>query len=369
MLAATDSHAFQASKYLVYVGTYTDSGSQGIYVYRYDAASGGVTPLGLAAESVNPSFLAVSSDHKFLYAVNETGEHKGQKNSGGLSAYRIDRATGKLILLNEVSSAGADPCYLSLDKTGKFLLVANYTGGSVAVFPVEKDGRLGERTAFVQHQGKGVNPERQEGPHAHWISVTPDNQHVLSADLGLDEIHLYKFDATKGTLREIAPAKLSPGSGPRHVAISANSKFVYVLSEIKSTLTTFAYDEAAGTLKEIQALSTLPADFQGANDTAEVQLDPSGKFLYASNRGENSIVVYEVDSAKGTLSFLQRVSTGGREPRHFTLDPAGKRLLAANQIIGNIVTMQVEGGSGKLTPAVESAKVSKPVCIVFVPEK
>src|SRR5216683_3062446 len=244
------------SNYLVFVGTYTEKESKGIYAYRLDSASGQLTSLGLAAETTNPSFLAVDPRRHFLYAVNELPKYKGQA-SGAVSAFAIDRQTGKLSQLNEVASRGADPCYIALDKTGKYVLVANYTGGSVAVFPVLKDGRLGEASAFVQHQGSGANKERQEAPHAHWIQTSPDNRLAAVSDLGLDELVLYRFDAAKGSLEPNDPpfVKVSPGSGPRHAAFHPNGKFVYVLNEMQSTVVVFSYDPSTATLKTLQQLS------------------------------------------------------------------------------------------------------------------
>jgi 6-phosphogluconolactonase len=242
-LAAKDS----PKKYLLYVGTYTEKDSKGIYAFRFDAASGDLTPAGLAAETTNPSFLAEDPNHRFLYAVNEVPKYQGAA-SGAVSAFAIDPVSGKLMLLNEVPSRGSDPCYVSLDKTGKYVLVANYTGGSAAVFPVSKDGRLGESSAFIQLVGSSVNHERQAGPHAHWIETTADNRFAVVADLGVDQLHVYRFDAVHGALGENDPAfaALDPGAGPRHVAFRPNSKAVYVVNELNSTVTSFSYDPRHG---------------------------------------------------------------------------------------------------------------------------
>ena len=251
-------------KYLFYVGTYTEEGSKskGIYAYRFDAATGQITPLGLAAETTNPSFVALHPNGRFLYAVNEVGKYQGP-NSGGVSAFSIDRATGKLTFLNEVPSRGADPCYITVDKTGKHVLVANYTGGSVAVFPVLEDGKLGEASAFVQHTGKGTNPERQEAPHAHSIDLSPDNRFAMVDDLGLDELLVYKFDSTKGSLVPNDPpfAKLDAGAGPRHFALHPSGKFAYVVTEMHSSVTAFSADLGSGTFHPVQTISTLPKGF------------------------------------------------------------------------------------------------------------
>jgi len=292
----------ETNKYLVYVGTYTVRGSKGIYAYRYDASTGQLEDLGLAAETPSPSFLAISPNHKFLYAANETDEYQGQ-SSGIVTAFSIDTKTGKLTLLNQKASRGASPCHISLDHTGKFVLVANYTGGNLAVFPVEEDGRLGEASDFIQHIGSGPNHDRQEKAHAHWIDLSADNRFVLNADLGLDEVFVYHFDASKGKLTPNDPpfAKVGPGAGPRHLAFHPNGRFAYVIDELDSTVTSFSYDAKAGTLHELQSVSTLPKDFSGKSNTAEVVVHPSGKFLYGSNRGHDSLAVFAIDPAKGTL--------------------------------------------------------------------
>jgi 6-phosphogluconolactonase len=369
VLIASTALAARPGKYIVYVGTYTGEGtnSKGIYAYRYDAATAQVTPLGLAAESTNPSFVAVHPNRKFLYAVNELGNYKGP-NSGGVSAFSIDRATGKLTFLNELPSRGADPCYITVDKTGKFVLVANYTGGSVIVYPILDDGRLGEASAFVQHTGHGPNAERQEGPHAHSIDLSPDNRFAFVDDLGLDELLVYKFDAAKGSLTPNDPpfAKLDPGAGPRHFALRPDGKFAYVVTEIGRSVTVFSNDASSGTLQRVQTLTTLPKDFTGRNDDAEIEVLPSGKFLYASNRGHESIAVFAIDSAKGTLTTVEIASTQGKEPRSFELDPTGTLLFAANQKSDNIVIFKIDAKTGKLTPTGQVLDVGSPVCVKFV---
>lgn len=353
--------------YFMYVGTYTTpaSKSQGIYVYRFEG--GRVTPLGLAAESVNPSFLALGRD-KFLYAVNETQDYRGQK-SGGVSAFSIDHKTGKLTFLNERASGGTDPCYVSLDRTGKFVLVANYSSGSVAVFSLRGDGGLGERTAFVQHKGSSVNPQRQEGPHAHSIEVSPDNRFVLAADLGLDELLVYRFDATRGTLTPNQPpfAKANPGAGPRHFVFDPSGTHVYLVSEMQSSVTVYSYDAASGTLHQIQVINALPGDFAGESTAAEIAIHPSGRFLYTSNRGHDSISVFAVDPSKHTLSVLGHLPTQGKTPRNFAFDPSGNFLFAANQESNNIVVFRVDPKTGGLTPTGQVLDVPAPVCVIFEP--
>jgi 6-phosphogluconolactonase len=358
----------QASReYLVFIGTYTGPKSQGIYAFRFDAGTGRLSPLGLAAATANPSFLAVDPSRRFLYAVNEVGDFQGQK-SGALSAFAIDLKSGKLRFLNQVASRGADPCYVSLDRTGKYVMVANYSGGNVAVFPMLADGRLGEASAFVQHHGHGVNPQRQEGPHAHMIETSPDNRFVLATDLGLDEVLAYRFDAAKGTLTANDPpfGKVPAGAGPRHFAFSLGGKFVYVINEMGSSVTTLSYDAARGAFKELQTLSTLPKDFKGRNDDAEVAVHPSGKFLYGSNRGHDSIAVFATDPQTGTLRLIEIVPTGGKEPRSFAIDPTGKYLIAANQNSDSLVVFRIDAESGRLTPAGQTLEVGSPVCVTFV---
>jgi 6-phosphogluconolactonase len=367
LLTALAAHAV-AAQYLMYIGTYTDKGSKGIYAYRFDPDSGKTDAIGLVAETANPSFLAVDPNHKYLYAANETDNFNGG-HTGAVSAFAVNRATGGLTFLQQVSSLGADPAHLSVDKTGHYLLVANYTSGNIAVFPIESNGRLGPHSAFEQHAGSSVNKERQAGPHAHEILPSNDNRFVLTADLGLDELLVYHFDPKNGSLTPDDPpfAKVSPGSGPRHFAISPSGEFVYLVNEMASTVTVFAYSADAGKLKELQTTSTLPVGFKGENTTAEIALDAAGKFLYVSNRGDDTIAVFAVDPHNGTLSFVERVTTGGKTPRHFTLSPTGKWLLAANEDSNSITFFRVDPSNGRLTPTSQALQVASPVCVVFVP--
>jgi 6-phosphogluconolactonase len=359
------------STYLFYVGTYTEEGSKskGIYAYRYDPNTAEITSLGLAAETTNPSFVAPSPDGKYLYAVNEVGNYKGP-NSGGVSAFSIDHGSGKLTFLNEVPSRGADPCYIVVDPSGKYVLVANYTGGSVAVFPVLAEGKLGEASAFVQHTGHGTNPERQEGPHAHSIDLSHDNRFAMVDDLGLDELLVYKFDRAKGTLTPNDPpfAKVEAGAGPRHFVLRPDGKFAYVVAEMGHTVTVFSNNAASGKLEPLQAITTLPKDFKGRNDDAEIQMHPSGKFLYASNRGDDSLAIYAIDGSKGTLAQVAITPTGGKEPRSFEIDPTGTLLFAENQKSDDIVVFKIDQKTGQLTPTGKVLQVASPVCLKFVAE-
>lgn len=366
-------------KYLLFVGTYTatngkDTGSKGIYSYRFNGSSGKLVSAGVAAETVNPSFLVMAPNKKFVYAVNELQKFKGEA-SGGVTAFALDRPTGKLKELDEVASRGADPCYISFDRTGKYVLVANYTGGTVAVFPVSSDGHIRDASSVQDDKGTlGPNKAHQEHSHAHWIEASARNRFAYVADLGLDRVLIYKFDAAKGVLSSEAAgpsntsffsATLAPGTGPRHVAFSRDGNFMYVLGEMDSTVTVFAND-AKETFRSIQKISALPAGFSGRNDAAEIVIHPNGNFLYTSNRGDDSIAVFAIDRATGKLTFTQRVPSGGKEPRNFAIDPEGSHLLVANQNSGNIVEFGIDRSTGKLTSVGEIAKVPAPVCLVFM---
>ncbi|MBV9625690.1 MAG: lactonase family protein [Acidobacteria bacterium] len=350
---------------LLFVGT-----SQGIYAYRFDAASARLSPLGLAAETRNPSFLAADATRGRLYAVNEISDYKGA-SSGAVSAFAIDRSSGKLSPLNEVPSRGSDPCYIALDKTGKFVLVTNYTGGSVAVFPILDGGQLGEASAFVQHVGRGRNNERQDGPHPHWIETSADNRFAISADLGLDKLLVYRFDPGNGSLvpNEPPATKLEPGAGPRHVAFTPDQKFAYAINELGSSITVFSYDPRRGLLKAFQTISTLPDTFTGDNTTAEILVHPRGRFLYASNRGHDSIALFTIDRSTGRLTLGGHFPSGGKTPRNFTLDPAGTHLLVANQDSGNIVVFRIDAARGRLARTPEVVSLASAVCLTFVPPR
>jgi 6-phosphogluconolactonase len=356
---------------LFYVGTYTQgTKSKGIYAYRFDPKTAQVTDLGVAAETANPSFVAIDATGKYLYAVNELQKYEGP-NSGGVSAFAVDHATGKLTFLNEVPSRGADPCYIIVDKSGKHVLVANYTGGSIAVFPILADGKLGEATAFVQHTGHGSDPKRQEGPHAHSIDLSPDERFAFVCDLGLNELLVYKYDAAKGTLTPNDPpfVKLDPGAGPRHFVLAPSGKFAYVVAEMASTVTAFSVDLKAGTLKQLQTISALPNDFKGENDDAEIHIHPNGKFLYSSNRGHDSIAVFAIDPQKGTLTAVEDVPTQGKTPRSFEIDPTGKFLFAENQGSDNIVIFRIDEKTGRLSPTGKRIEAPSPVDVKFLKEK
>jgi 6-phosphogluconolactonase len=353
---------------MVYVGTYTASMSKGIYYFQLDLASGETTPVKLMVEAVHPSFLAVHPNHRFLYAVNEMSDFKGMK-SGAVSAFAMDAKTGNLTFLNQKPSHGGGPCHLVVDKQGKNVLVANYGGGSVASLPIQSDGRLGEATSTIQHEGKSVNPQRQTSPHAHSINLDVANRFAAAADLGLDKVLVYRFDAAKGTLAPNDPpaASVAPGAGPRHFAFHPNGKYAYVINEINLTVTAFSYDAPKGVLKEIHTVPTLPEGTLPTGSTAEVQVHPSGKFLYGSNRGHDSIAIFAIDEKTGRLTVVGHQSTQGKTPRNFGIDPTGQYLLAANQQSDTIVVFRIDPQTGTLTPTGKVLDVPTPVCVKFVP--
>jgi 6-phosphogluconolactonase len=359
MLVATT--ALAADDYLVYIGTYTNNTkSKGIYAYRFDSPSGKLEALGLAGETANPSFLAIHPSRRFLYAVGE-----GKPSS--VSAFSVDTTTGKLTPLNSEPVPGAGPCYISLDRAGRYAFVANYGSGNVLVFPIGADGRIQPPAANVQHAGSGGNPKRQAGPHAHSIKLSPDERYVLAADLGIDQLLVYRFDRATGKLTPNEPpsAKLKPGAGPRHFAFHPNKRVVYSINELDSTVTAFEWNARRGTLTEFQTTSTLPAGFSGNNSTAEIVVHPNGRFVYGSNRGHDSIAVFAADR-KGTLKLIDNTPTMGSTPRNFAIDPTGKYLFAANQRSDNLVVFRIDGKTGKLTAAGPPVEVGSPVCVRFV---
>ena len=358
----------EAGSLRVYVGTYTRGTSEGIYLCRMDLSTGKLEAPALAAEAVNPSFLALHPNRRFLYAVGEMGSFAGKK-AGAVSAFALDPATGKLGLLNQQASGGAGPCHLAVDRTGRYVLAANYTGGSVVCLPIQQDGRLGEATSFVQHEGSSVNPRRQRGPHAHCVNLDAANRFAVSADLGLDKVLIYRFDATAGRLtpNDSPWAKVAPGAGPRHFAFHPSARFAYVINELDSTVTAFRYDAKRGVLSTLGTVSTLPEGFDGQNSTAEIDVHPSGEFLYGSNRGHDSIVIFAVDADQGTLRQVGHQSTQGKTPRNFAIDPTGRYLLAANQASDTIVVFRVDAKTGQLHPTGHSVSVPSPVCVLMTP--
>lgn len=360
-------HKRVSGELLVYVGTYTSGESQGIYIYRMDPAVGELKPVG-SVRADNPSYLAISANRRSLYAVNEVTEFAG-KPGGAVSAYSIDQKTGALRFENQQPSFGGAPCYISVDREDRFVLVANYVGGNVAVFPLRRDGRLGAVTDVEQHSGSGANRERQQRPHAHSFILDPAERFAFAADLGTDKIMVYRFDGRSGKLTPNSPpwAQVKAGAGPRHFIFHPARRYAYVINELDSTVTAFAYDKVRGRLSVIQTVSAVPASFSGDNSCADIHISPSGKFLYGSNRGHDSIVVLEVDESTGRLAHVEHVSTGGKTPRNFCIDPTGNFLLAANQRSNTIVTFRLDRASGRLRPAGRTLEVPSPVCIKMIP--
>ena len=351
----------------LYTGSYATAEEESIKCYEFNPQSGALKYLSGFTGIENPSFLAIHSSGKFLYAVSETDQKEGNL-TGGVAAFAIDPSSGGLVKINEVTSGGAAPCHIALDRTERMLMAANYNGGSVAAFPVMEDGSLGERSFFHQHTGSGTNTSRQDIPHAHSANPSPDNRFALVTDLGLDKVFVYRLNPEKGGMELNIPAYavVADGSGPRHLAFHPSRSVVYVINEMASTVTVFNYQPDAGTLSEIQTISTLPADFEGRSSTAEVVVDPSGRYLYGSNRGHDSIAVFSIDQDNGKLEALQHRSTGGRSPRNFCLSPDGRFLLAANQRSDNLLVFPVDQSSGKILDPVEEISLKAPVCIRFM---
>jgi 6-phosphogluconolactonase len=353
-----------ASKnFLVYVGTYTGPQSKGIYAYRFDAETGKLDTVGLVAELNRPSFLTIHPNRKYMYAVSELRDST-------VTAFGIDEKSGVLKLLNTVPTKGGSACHLVVDQTGKTLLVANYGSGSSAVtFRVGPDGRLSESTSQVQHTGSGPDSARQRGPHAHAVVLSPDNRFAFVPDLGLDKIFGYHLDPALAAITANDPpfVTVPPGSGPRHFAFHPKGKFAYSVNEMKSSVTAFAYDKKKGALTNLQTTANLPQDFTGVSNAAEIDIDPAGKYLYASNRGHDSITVYKIDAGKGTLTLVERVPTQGKTPRGFKIDPTGHYLIAGNQDSNSVVVFKRDPATGRLTPTGVTANVGSPVNIEFLP--
>jgi 6-phosphogluconolactonase len=347
----------------IYIGTYTREQGRGIYTARFNSQDGRLDSLELAAETKNPSFLALHPRQPWLYAVGE------MSGDGAVTAFRIEDS-GKLTLVNQQSSGGAGPCHVAVDHDGRCVLVANYASGRIASLPIGKDGRLEAPVSVIQHQGSSVNPQRQAGPHAHFILPDPRNRFVLACDLGLDKVLVYRLDARACTLAPNDPpsASVKAGSGPRHLTFSPGAgRFVYVINELSSTLNACGYDAERGVLKKLQTTSTLPKGFEGRNTCAEVQIHPGGRFVYGSNRGHDSIAIFAVNPADGTLKCVGHQLTGGQEPRHFAVDPSGKWLLAENQNSGTVVVFRIDPETGRLEASGHTIEVPSPVCVVFAP--
>jgi 6-phosphogluconolactonase len=385
--------AAQSNDYFVYIGTYTgfkyvhhsrtwgvgESHSKGIYVSHFNAGTGDLSEPELAAEITNPSFLTVSPDHRFLYAISEDPLSLGPPldHSSYVSAFAIDPATGKLRLLNTVPASGTSTCYISIDKTAKYVFMANFGSGSISVIHIKDDGSLGDLTSFIQDVGRSVDPSIQTEPHTHWVGVSPDNKYVIVSDLGLDRVFIFHFDEKTGKLSPLdAPfVTVYPGGGPRHFTFDPSGKFGYQLSEMSGNVDVFAWNASAGTLSEVQRVHTVPHDFFGDNHSAEIEVRPDGKFLYESNRrtqGENvrgpeTIGVYSIDPETGILTPVEQVLSGGIMPRNFDIDPTGGYLLAAHQLSDNVVVFSIDKSTGRLSKTSKEIKAETPVCLKFVP--
>ncbi len=350
----------QSTHEVLYVGTYSLRGSEGIYAFDFDRSAGTFKPLQTTAELKSPSFLTFHPSGKYLYAVSEAGER-----SGSVGAYSIDSKTGKLTFLNKQSSHGNGPCYVNVDKTGKWAFVANYGGGSMAVLPIQADGKLGPATDSAQYSGTGANKERQDKAHAHSVTLSPDNKYVYVADLGTDKVYIYELDTVHGKLK---PAKTSfatvkPGSGPRHLTFDPAGKFVYLVEEITSSTAVFTYDPKTGALTMVEdAVKSLPADFTGNNTSADIHTSPDGKFLYQSNRGYNALAIYSI-AKDGKLTLIGQQPVGGKVPRNFMVDRRGEYVLVANQDTDNVVVYKLDTKTGKLTATGTELKIPAPVCV------
>ncbi|RAJ97785.1 6-phosphogluconolactonase [Larkinella arboricola] len=350
----------QSPKEILYVGTYSTRGSEGIYVLEFDRASGSLKQLQTVSNAKSPSFLAIHPSGKYLYSVNEAAA-----NSGGVSSYSIEPKTGKLTMMNQQSSHGRGPCHIAVDQTGKLAFVSNYGGGTFTVLPIQNDGRLGAATDTLKYEGKGAHPQRQDKPHIHSATVSPNNRFVYVCDLGTDKVYIYEFDKTSGKVKPaVTPyASVAPGSGPRHIAIHPTGKYLYLVEEINSSVATFAIDNKTGALTLLQDnVKTLPADFTGNNTSADIHTDPKGKFLYQSNRGYDGLAILSIAN-DGKVTLVGQQPTEGKTPRNFMIDPKGEYAFAANQDTDNIVVYKLDGKTGRLTPTGTQIKVPAPVCL------
>ena len=365
---AAEGTAMNLPPQWVFVGTYTGPESRGIYRLTFDPTTGKLSEPTLAAETPNPSFLAIAPDGRHLYAVNEVGQFEGSA-TGSVSGFDLDPADGSLRLLNVEPSGGTDPCHLVVAPDGHYVLVANYSGGSVSVLPITTGGRLGPPASTIQHEGHGPDLGRQKGPHAHSVQIDPAGRHALSADLGTDQLLICRYDPATGRLDPLDPpsAEVDPGQGPRHFAFNPGGDRVYLIDELDNTINVYRYDSGAGTFARLQTVGTLPDGFEGGNTTAEVVVHPTGRFVYGSNRGADSLAIFEVVEADGTLRPVGHVKSGGKTPRNFQIDPTGQFLIAANQDSDNLVVFRIDPETGGLTPVGDPVKVPSPVCVKFVP--
>lgn len=357
-----------AEKYYLYVGAYTQNDEEGIYVYQFDATDGDLKYISTVQGAKNPSYLAINSRKNLLIAVNEISEFQGEK-SGSITSYRINPADGSLIELSQVASGGGSPCFISVNNSATQAFVANYGGGSISVFPLLPDGRLQPFSDLKQHSGSGPVENRQSKPHAHSIVLSPKEEFVLAVDLGIDKVITYSIGGKKGILNNVSEFNITPGAGPRHITFHKNKKFAFVINELNSTITSCLFDAKMGSLSLIQTVNTLPTGFTDKNYCADIHVSPDGKFLYGSNRGHDSIVIFEINEKSGELSYVGHNSVKGNFPRNFMIDPTGKFLLAANQNSNNIVVFKIDQETGKLRANGVEVEVSKPVCLKMIPIK
>ncbi len=356
------------SHLLVYVGTYTNRGSAGLYSGRFDPASGAISGLAPAAAMPNPTFQVVHPARRVLYSVSEMRD-EGGRHDGSVTAFAVAPGTGRLTALNRQSVRAQGPCHLAIDSTGRALIASNYASGSVTALPLEPDGRLGEPMPVVQHSGSSIVPERQSEPHAHSTTISPDNRFAFVADLGIDRIMAYRLDPASARLVPHEPAAIAvrPGLGPRHFAFHPNRRAAYLITELGNTVNVFAYDESAGRLTEIQEISTLPAGYSATTYASDIHLSADGRFLYGSNRGHDSIAVFSVDPATGLLSVAAHEPVLGKWPRTFGLDPAGRHLVAANQQSDSLTVFRRDATTGRLEPVGAPIAVPIPVCVTLIP--
>ncbi len=353
---------------IVYVGTYTNGESEGIYVCQLDMSTGELKQVSVARNIENPSYLAVDAERNRLYAVNELLAFAGH-SGGGVSAFAIQPSSGELTFINRVPSHGGAPCYLSISQNGRYLLIANYAGGNISVIPVNKEGVLGKPTEIVNHLGSSLHPKRQAGPHPHAIILDSANDYAFVPDLGLDKVLQYRFDHANGRLNANQRPWVStkPGAGPRHMVFHENNQSAYVINELDSTINALAYDQSRGELKVYQTISTIPSSYAGKNSAADLHLAPNGKFLYGSNRGHDSIAIFAIDPETGELTLVKHTPTQGRNPRGFAIDPTGTFLLAANQDSDNILVFRIDQEHGTLTPSGHGLHLPSPVCLKVTP--
>jgi len=350
--------------HLVFVGTYTGNGSEGIYTCQLDTSTGELRKISVARNIDNPSYLAIDAERNRLYAVNELLNF-GERPGGGLSAFAIQHSSGELSLINQQYSHGGAPCHLTLDDTGRYLFAVNYLGGNIVVIPISEDGALSKPTDVVAHSGSSLHPERQQSPHPHSIILDSVNDHVFVPDLGLDKVMHYRFDRENGRLFASQQPWIAakPGSGPRHMIFHPNRRSAYVINELSSTITAYTYDSNLGTLKPFQNVSTVPEGYAGSNLAADLHVAPNGRSLYGSNRGHDSIAIYSIDQETGSLTYLNSAPTLGKRPRGFAIEPSGTFILVANQDSHNIVTFRIDHDQGTLIPTGHSLHVPSPVCL------